>query len=206
MTRKISRLGLLLSMASVLGDGVPYPEDDRLPADPEPDLYLYGALPSGEERAAMRRRAARAATAPQRERDAEAKRARRRERNLRNAAKAAPPAAVLKSEGAYYIGVDFASTRPKSIDWEEVEPPAPLPWPEIESAPLPAALTPNQQVLLTHLEGGYDRPVSEILPYFPTPQSARATIAAAVKVGLVEVLGVWIRITPFGVVSLAAAR
>lgn len=185
MTRKISRLGLLLSTASVLGDGVPYPEDDRLPADPEPDLYLYGALPSGEERAAMRRRAALAATAPQRVKDAEAKRARRRERNLRLAAKVAPAPAPA---------------------------PVPLPsaadlWKEIEDAPaVPWALTPNQQALLTHLQGGYDRPVEEILPYFPSAQAARATIAAARKVGLVEVLGVLVRVTPYGLVSLAAAR
>jgi len=188
-------LGLLLSMASVLGNGVPYPE---------PSVYRS---------AETRRRSAPTPPPPvertktQRELDAEAKRARRRERNLCFAVKPAPAVVVLKSAGNYYIGVDFASTRPKSIDWEEVEPTAPLPWPEIETAEVaPWKLTQNQQALLTHLEGGYDRPVEEILAYFPTPQSARATISAATRYGLVEVLGVLIRITPLGIASLEHAR
>jgi len=185
MTRKISRLGLLLAMGAAIGGGVPYPEPSLYRA---PETRRRPAPPQPAER-----------TKTQRELDAEAKRARRRERNLRNATKTAPPAAVVwRTEGDYYIGVDFAS---------EPTATALLPWPEIETAEAaPWKLTPNQKVLLTHLEGGYDRPVEEILAYFPTPQSARATISTAVKVGLVEVLGVLIRITPYGLVFLTAAR
>lgn len=119
----------------------------------------------------------------QRELAAEAKRARRCERNLRLTAKTAPAPVPLPSAAS-----------------------APVPLPAPSAAAIPWALTPNQQALLTHLQGGYDRPVEEILPYFPSAQAARATIAAARKVGLVEVLGVLVRITPYGLVSLAAAR
>lgn len=141
--------------------------------------------PSLDRAPETRRRAAPAPAPPpealeQKYLAAEAKRARRRERNLRIAAKAAPAPVPL----------------PSAADWAAVEEEAPQPW----------ALTPNQRALLTHLAGGYDRPVEGILPYFSSPQAARATIAAARKVGLVEVLGLLVRITPYGLVSLAAAR
>jgi hypothetical protein len=195
VTRKISHVGLLFAMSAALGGSAPLPE---------PSLYR---APETRGRAAPTPPQPVERVKTQRVQDAEAKRARRRERNLRHAAKAVPPVTAKKgsicdapcawrapvSPAGDYLDDNYF----EGVDFKEV--PA-------TSAPLPTALTPNQQALLTHLEGGHDRPVSEILPYFPTPQSARATIAAAVKVGLVEVLGVLIHITPFGVVSLTAAR